>query len=86
MAVTGDSDLVPAFEFARREGLRVFLCHLGHGIKRELKAHADRTMRIELPSAMTLQHGLEDAASRAHGGGVDADLAHHGLCDGPEVR
>jgi uncharacterized LabA/DUF88 family protein len=62
VAVTGDSDLVPAFKFARREGLRVFLCHLGHGIKRELKAHADRTMRIELPSAMTLQHGLEDAA------------------------
>jgi uncharacterized LabA/DUF88 family protein len=47
VVVTGDSDLIPAFKFARREGLRVFLCHLGHGVKRELKAHADRM--VELP-------------------------------------
>ena len=39
--VTGDSDLVPAFRFARREGLRVFPDHMGHGVRRELKAHAD---------------------------------------------
>ena len=49
VAVTGDSDLVPAFKFARREGMRVFLCHLNHGIKRELKAHADEVIDIELP-------------------------------------
>jgi uncharacterized LabA/DUF88 family protein len=51
IAVTGDSDLIPAFKFARREGLRVFLCHLRHGIKRELKAHADNVIDIDLPSA-----------------------------------
>lgn len=41
VVVTGDSDMVPAFKFARREGVRVILSHMGHGIKRELKAHAD---------------------------------------------
>lgn len=41
VVVTGDSDLVPAFRFARREGLRVFLDVMGHGVKRELRAHAD---------------------------------------------
>jgi len=51
IAVTGDSDLIPAFKFARREGLRVFLCHLNHGVKRELKAHADEVLTIALPPA-----------------------------------
>ncbi len=41
VVVTGDSDMVPAFKFARREGVRVFLDHLGHAVKRDLKAHAD---------------------------------------------
>ena len=41
VVVTGDSDLVPAFKFARREGLVVYLETLGHGVRRELKAHAD---------------------------------------------
>jgi uncharacterized LabA/DUF88 family protein len=50
VVVTGDSDLVPAFKFARREGVRVFLCHLGHGVRRELRAHADRIIRVKLPS------------------------------------
>ena len=39
--VTGDSDLVPAFKFARREGVRIYLDHLNSNIRRELKAHAD---------------------------------------------
>lgn len=38
---TGDSDLVPAFKFARREGVRVYLDHMGLNVRRELKAHAD---------------------------------------------
>ena len=38
---TGDSDLVPAFKFARREGVRIYLDHLGLNVRRELKAHAD---------------------------------------------
>lgn len=41
VVVTGDSDLVPAFKFARREGSRVYLDHMGHGVRRDLKAHAD---------------------------------------------
>ena len=41
VVVTGDSDLIPAFKFARREGVRVILDHMGHGVKRELKAHTD---------------------------------------------
>lgn len=39
--VTGDSDLVPAMKFARREGVRIYLDHLGNNVRRELKAHAD---------------------------------------------
>lgn len=31
IVVTGDSDLIPAFKFVRREGLRVILATLGHG-------------------------------------------------------
>lgn len=41
VVVTGDSDLIPAFKFARREGVRVYLDHMGHGVKRDLKVHAD---------------------------------------------
>ncbi|MDO8838181.1 MAG: NYN domain-containing protein [Parvibaculum sp.] len=41
VVVTGDSDMVPAFKFARREGVRVYLDHMGHAVKRELKAHVD---------------------------------------------
>jgi uncharacterized LabA/DUF88 family protein len=41
VVVTGDSDMVPAFKFARREGVRVYLDHMGHGVKRELKVHTD---------------------------------------------
>lgn len=41
VVVTGDSDMIPAFKFARREGVRVYLAHMGHGVKRDLKAHTD---------------------------------------------
>lgn len=41
VVVTGDSDFIPAFKFARREGVRVILAHMEHGVKRELKAHTD---------------------------------------------
>ena len=39
--VTGDSDMIPALKFARREGIRVYLDHMKHGIKRDLKIHCD---------------------------------------------
>ncbi|MWD28612.1 NYN domain-containing protein [Aquicoccus sp. SCR17] len=41
VVVTGDSDFIPAFKFARREGVRVILATMGHGVKRDLKAHTD---------------------------------------------
>jgi uncharacterized LabA/DUF88 family protein len=41
VVVTGDSDFIPAFKFARREGIRVVLGHMGHSVKSELKAHTD---------------------------------------------
>lgn len=44
VVVTGDSDMIPAFKFARREGVRVYLDHMGHGVKRDLKAHTDRVL------------------------------------------
>jgi len=69
--VTGDSALVPAFKFARREGLRVFLCHMGHRIKRELLIHADRDLRVKLPKGTVaprhergLVHAVSESADR----------------------
>jgi len=44
VVVTGDSDLVPAIRFARREGVRILLDHMGHGVRRDLKAHADEVL------------------------------------------
>ncbi len=45
VVVTGDSDLVPAFKFARREGLLVYLDHLGaKSVMRSLKVHVDLTL------------------------------------------
>lgn len=41
VVLTGDSDMVPAFKFARREGIRVYLDHMNHAVKRDLKAHTD---------------------------------------------
>lgn len=41
VVVTGDSDMIPVFKFARREGLRVYLDHLGGPVRRELRVHAD---------------------------------------------
>lgn len=39
--VTRDSDMVPAFKLARREGLRVHLDRLGVGRCEELCIHSD---------------------------------------------
>lgn len=48
VVVTGDSDLIPAFKFVRREGLRVVLATLGHGVRRDLKAHADAVLDLSV--------------------------------------
>ena len=42
VVVTGDSDMIPAFKFARREGLSVYLDLLGSkSVMRALKVHVD---------------------------------------------
>ena len=48
MIVTGDSDLIPVLKFARREGLQVFLCSLDHMVRRDLKIHADRLLKVAI--------------------------------------
>lgn len=44
VVITGDSDMIPAFKFARREGVKIYLDVMGHGVKRELKVHSDRVL------------------------------------------
>lgn len=46
VVVSGDSDLVPAFNMVRTEGVRLYLVTLGHGVRREMKVHVDRTLSI----------------------------------------
>lgn len=41
VVITGDSDFVPAFKFARREGVKVYLETLNHNVRPELRTHAD---------------------------------------------
>lgn len=41
VAVSGDSDLIPAMKFARIEGLRVYVEPLGGHVRSEMRAHAD---------------------------------------------
>lgn len=45
VVVTGDSDFVPAFKFARREGMRVLLYMMGDGGRVELRRHADIVLK-----------------------------------------
>ena len=45
VVVSGDSDLVPAFRFARREGLRVYVDLLGASfVRRDFLVHSDRAL------------------------------------------
>ncbi len=49
VVVAGDSDFIPAFKFARREGLRVYMEDLGSRfVKQELRAHADLVLGTTL--------------------------------------
>lgn len=45
--VTGDSDFIPAFKFARKEGRQIFLYALGHSIRSEIYAHTDMCIEDE---------------------------------------
>jgi len=49
VVVTGDSDFIAAFKFARREGLQVFLYEMGGQVKVALKQHADVVLPYPLP-------------------------------------
>jgi len=44
--VTGDSDFVPAMKFARREGARLYLVTIGHGVKGTMLEHADLLLDV----------------------------------------
>jgi uncharacterized LabA/DUF88 family protein len=46
--ITGDSDFVPAMKTARKEGVMVYLLHLDHQVKEELKEHCDGIVTINL--------------------------------------
>lgn len=46
--VTADSDFVPAMEFARREGMLVYLVRFDHYVKPELVEHCDGAVEVEL--------------------------------------
>lgn len=46
--VTGDADFVPAMKFARREGVRVYLCSLEHSVSKTLKIHTDQILQVDL--------------------------------------
>jgi uncharacterized LabA/DUF88 family protein len=60
VVVAGDSDFIPAFKFARREGLRVYLEDLGSKfVKRELRAHADVVLRTVLSDPGSHQGRVE---------------------------
>jgi uncharacterized LabA/DUF88 family protein len=54
IVVTGDSDFVPAFKFARREGVKIILEPLGNGGRKELRQHADiviKTLKVPRTTA-----------------------------------
>ncbi len=44
--VTGDSDLVPAMRFARREGCRTYLCTMSQKDRPEMMKDADLVLRL----------------------------------------
>lgn len=46
--VTGDSDLVPAMKFARREGAQLFLCSFGRHVKPTMLEHSDLMLDIKV--------------------------------------
>jgi uncharacterized LabA/DUF88 family protein len=41
IVVMGDSDFVPAIKAARRNGIKVILCSLNHGISNDLRTNVD---------------------------------------------
>jgi uncharacterized LabA/DUF88 family protein len=58
IVVTGDSDFVPAFKYARREGVKIIFEPMGNGGRIELRQHAD--IVLETPKKTK---AIETAAS-----------------------
>jgi uncharacterized LabA/DUF88 family protein len=50
--ITSDSDFVPAMKFARRSGIQVFYCSLGHGGVDNLKDNSDVNILVDLATIM----------------------------------
>lgn len=46
--ITSDSDFVPAMKTARKEGIMIYLLHLDHRVREELKEHCDGIININL--------------------------------------
>lgn len=59
--VTGDTDFVPAFKFARREGIRVYLDTLGRPARPELIEHSD----LRLTPIPTAEERLQARKTKA---------------------
>jgi len=59
--VTGDTDFVPAFKFARREGIRVYLDTLGRPARSELIEHSD----LRLTPIPTAEERLQARKARS---------------------
>jgi uncharacterized LabA/DUF88 family protein len=45
--VAGDSDFIPPMKFARKEGVQLLLCSMGHRVKEEMYEHSDYSIEIE---------------------------------------
>ena len=46
--VSGDSDLIPAMKFARREGAQLYLCSFGRHVKPAMLEHSDLVLDVKL--------------------------------------
>lgn len=47
LIIAGDSDLIPAMKFARKEGLMVYLHTLGKGVKKSMFEHSDLAFKTK---------------------------------------
>jgi uncharacterized LabA/DUF88 family protein len=54
--VTGDSDFVPVIKTARRNGVFVHLCTLGHNVKKELLENVDVINESTIKQLLTTYH------------------------------
>jgi uncharacterized LabA/DUF88 family protein len=60
VVITGDSDFVPAFKFARREGIKIYLEPLGHNVRTELRTHSDLVLSEFTPALSAPRPGPDN--------------------------